>query len=58
MGAGISPTPLSHKEVVEEMGKSIRNMEKLILAFINANDSDEIQCTCGEALKEFGGFKL
>ena len=58
MGAGISPTPLSHKEVVEEMGKSIRNMEKLILAFITANDSDEIKCACGEALKEFGGFKL
>lgn len=58
MGAGISLTPLSHKEVVEEMGKSIKNMEQLILAFINANDSDVIQCNCEESLKEFGGFKL
>jgi hypothetical protein len=43
---------------VEEMGKSIKNMEQLILAFINANDPDEIQCTCAASLKEFGGFKL
>ncbi|MDD4721757.1 MAG: S-methyl-5'-thioadenosine phosphorylase [Acidaminococcaceae bacterium] len=58
MGAGISPTPLSHSEVVEEMGKSIKNMEKLIFAFINANNTDIVMCNCAEALKEFGGFKL
>ena len=37
MAAGISPTPLSHMEVVEAMGKSINNMNKLIAAFINDN---------------------
>lgn len=59
MGAGISPTPLSHSEVVEEMGKSIKNMERLILAFISANNNtDTVKCDCAEALKEFGGFKL
>ena len=58
MGAGISPTPLSHNEIVQEMGTSIKNMEKLIFAFINANDSTTVKCTCPEALKEFGGFKL
>ena len=38
MAAGISPTPLSHMEVVEAMGKSIANMNKLIAAFINDNE--------------------
>ena len=31
MAAGISPTPLSHMEVVEAMGKSITNMNKSLL---------------------------
>lgn len=58
MAAGISPTPLSHSEVVEAMGKSIQNMEKLITAFIAYNEPAEASCGCPEALKEFGGFKL
>ena len=58
MAAGISPTPLSHAEVVEAMGKSIKNMEKLITAFIAYNEPVEETCGCHEALKEFGGFKL
>lgn len=58
MAAGISETPLSHLEVVEAMGKSIKNMEKLISAFIAYNDSINEDCNCHEALKEFGGFKL
>ena len=58
MGAGISPTPLSHNEIVQAMGTSIKNMEKLIFAFINANAPTTVTCTCPEALKEFGGFKL
>ena len=41
MAAGISPTPLSHMEVVEAMGKSIANMNKLIAAFINDNEPVE-----------------
>ncbi len=58
MAAGISPTPLSHMEVVEAMGKSITNMNKLIAAFINDNEPVESTCGCHTALKEFGGFKL
>lgn len=58
MAAGISPTPLSHMEVVEAMGKSITNMNKLIAAFINDNEPVEVSCGCHTALKEFGGFKL
>ena len=58
MAAGISPTPLSHMEVVEAMGKSIANMNKLIAAFINDNEPVEETCGCHTALKEFGGFKL
>ena len=58
MAAGISPTPLSHMEVVEAMGKSINNMNKLIAAFINDNEPVAATCGCRTALKEFGGFKL
>lgn len=58
MAAGISPTPLSHMEVVEAMGKSINNMNKLIAAFINDNEPVAATCGCHTALKEFGGFKL
>ena len=58
MAAGISPTPLSHMEVVEAMGKSITNMNKLIASFINDNEPVEASCGCHTALKEFGGFKL
>ena len=58
MAAGISPTPLSHMEVVEAMGKSINNMNKLIAAFINDNEPVAATCSCHTALKEFGGFKL
>ena len=58
MAAGISPTPLSHMEVVEAMGKSINNMNKLIAAFINDNEPVAAACGCHTALKEFGGFKL
>ena len=58
MAAGISHTPLSHMEVVEAMGKSINNMNKLIAAFINDNEPVVATCGCHTALKEFGGFKL
>lgn len=58
MGAGISPTPLSHKEVVEAMGISIGNMEKLISGFIAYNEPEPEVCTCKHCMAEFGGFKL
>lgn len=58
MGAGISPVPLSHKEVVEAMKLSIKNMEKLILGFIAYNEPVKDICLCKQAMKEFGGFQL
>ena len=58
MAAGISKTPLSHSEVVEEMARSINNMEKLISAFIAYNEPTEATCGCHSCMKEFGGFRL
>lgn len=58
VGAGISPTPLSHSEVVEAMDKSIKNMEQLISAFIAANEADSMECGCPQCMTEFGGFTL
>ncbi|MDY6029638.1 MAG: S-methyl-5'-thioadenosine phosphorylase [Acidaminococcaceae bacterium] len=58
MGAGISPTPLSHMEVVQAMKESIRKMELLISSFINNNEQRATVCGCGTAMREFGGFKL
>lgn len=58
MAAGISPTPLSHSEVVEEMQRSIANMEKLISAFIAYDGPVHTECGCHNCMAEFGGFKL
>ena len=58
MGAGISKTPLSHSEVVEAMNESSKKMESIIMAFINYDKTSKTTCTCAEAIKEFGGFKL
>lgn len=58
MAAGISPTPLSHSEVVEEMQRSIANMEKLISAFIAYDGPVHTECGCRNCMAEFGGFKL
>ena len=58
MAAGISPTPLSHKEVCDAMALSIKNMEKLILSFIAYEEPTEAKCNCHHAMQEFGGFKL
>ena len=58
MAAGISPTPLSHSEVVEAMAQSGKNMAQLIEAFIADNSADETKCGCEHCMAEFGGFKL
>ena len=58
MAAGISPTPLSHKEVCDAMALSIKNMEKLILSFSAYEEPSEAYCNCLLAMQEFGGFKL
>lgn len=58
MAAGISPTPLSHSEVVAAMSVSITKMNSLITDFIEYQGEVDSSCTCAEAMKEFGGFKL
>ena len=58
MGAGISPTPLSHAEVQEAMAQSMGNMQRLIRAFIEDNSPQPEVCTCAHCMAEFGGFKL
>lgn len=58
MAAGISPTPLTHSEVVEAMSASSKNMEKLIDIYLNEEFSDEEECKCPHAMAEYGGFKL
>ncbi len=57
MAAGISPTPLSHSEVVAAMTESIEKTGRLIDAFIEEAPAAE-GCACASALAEFGGFKL
>jgi 5'-methylthioadenosine phosphorylase len=58
MAAGISPTFLSHSEVVAAMSVSITKMNSLIADFIEYRGEVDSSCTCAEAMKEFGGFKL
>lgn len=58
MAAGISPTPLTHSEVVEEMGKSISKMQDLIVEFIKYDGIVDTVCKCNTAMAEVGGFKL
>lgn len=57
MAAGISPTPLSHSEVVAAMAASVEKMGRLIDAFISTGPAAS-GCGCAQAMAEFGGFKL
>lgn len=58
MGAGISPVPLSHTEVVAAMGQSIAKMNELIAAYIADNEPLEMVCRCRSCMAEFGGFTM
>mgnify|MGYP003306687969 CR=1 FL=1 len=58
MAAGISPTPLTHSEVVEEMARSIDKMQDLIVEFIKYDGIVDTVCKCNQAMAENGGFKL
>ena len=59
MGAGISKEPLSHKQVCESMTESMKNMQKLIEAYLSLPEKPcKTSCTCAKALADFGGFKL
>lgn len=55
--AGISPTTLTHAEVLETMAANGDNLKRLVMKAIELMNSKPA-CTCGSALKEFGGFKL
>lgn len=55
--AGISPTPLTHAEVLETMAANADNLKQLVMKAIALMDS-KADCTCSSALQEFGGFKL
>ena len=55
--AGISPTPLTHTEVLETMAANIENFKKLIMTTIG-NIGASPDCACRRALAGYGGFKL
>lgn len=55
--AGISPTALTHLEVVEEMKKNSASLKSLLLKTIEGINSDS-NCKCRSLLAEYGGFKL
>lgn len=53
--AGISPTPLTHAEVLETMRKNNENLKKLIMQTIE-NIPNERGCGCPDALGEIGSL--
>ena len=53
--AGISPTLLTHAEVVETMNNNAENLKSLIMNTISLL-TDERPCRCSEALRELGKF--
>ena len=53
--AGISPTPLTHAEVVEAMNKNNENLKKLIMQTIEIMTKKR-GCTCKTALGELGSL--
>lgn len=55
--AGISPNPLSHREVVEVMGKSQAVLRRLIFAAIESLP-EQRSCTCMTAAAELGSLGL
>lgn len=57
-GAGISPQALTHGEVVDIMKENASNLQALLMRAIERIDADGRDCRCGQALAEYGGFKL
>ena len=55
--AGISPTVLTHKEVVECMDQNIENFRKITMMICESFDVT-LDCECRHAVKDFGGFSL
>ena len=55
--AGISPTPLTHAEVVDTMKQNAANIRALLhQTIVTAVPAED--CACRHALREFGGFRL
>lgn len=57
-GAGISPQALTHGEVIDIMKQNASNLQSLLMRAIESIDVDDRTCRCGQALAEYGGFKL
>ena len=55
--AGISDTPLSHREVVDCMNHNLESFRKIITILSRTYDPDT-ECSCHHAAKDFGGFHL
>jgi 5'-methylthioadenosine phosphorylase len=56
MAAGISPNPLSHKEVFDCMEKSKAAIALYIESVLTALTEFDEDCSCRHALEDFGGF--
>lgn len=54
--AGISSQPLTHGEVLDTMRANSANIRRLMMKAIELIDDRD--CTCRQALREYGGFKL
>ncbi len=58
MGAGISPTPLTHAEVTAAMEKMNQKVLEIFKAFIDYPEPVPATCPCKHALKDYGGFHV
>lgn len=56
--AGISPTPLTHSEVLDIMKSNNKNLQTLLLGALRLLHYRQKNCACCHALSEYGGFKL
>lgn len=55
--AGISPTALTHKEVIDCMQQNVASFRKIITILSGSYDPDT-DCACRHAAKDFGGFQI
>lgn len=55
--AGISPTELTHQEVLDCMNKNKESFRKII-AILSATYDTEVDCACHHAAEAFGGFHV
>ena len=56
--AGISPSKLTHREVLDTMAQNSENIKNLIMNTIATMDMDTGKCDCEHMLAELGGFTL